>query len=152
KAVVEGQAMVVYVDYMLKPLGRSLEDTPGLVYQMEEPAVKAVVDSQLMHDAPMILREMGSFAYNQGLIFEGEVLHKGGKKAAFAGMFVRPPRNSHEVLEPDAYLNGEKLKPVHIPDMKQLLSSQYDVFDSGGIGELDIRALLKQYGERRIAN
>src|SRR5271157_3416767 len=28
KAVVEGQAMVVYVDYMLKPLGHSLEDTP----------------------------------------------------------------------------------------------------------------------------
>ena len=27
KAVVEGQAMVVYVDYLLKPVGRSLEDT-----------------------------------------------------------------------------------------------------------------------------
>src|SRR5580700_6515518 len=75
KAVVEGQAMVVYVDYLLKPVGRSLEDTPQLVYQMEEPAVKAVIDSQLMHDAPMILREAGTFAYNQGLIFEGELLH-----------------------------------------------------------------------------
>src|SRR5262249_28224775 len=114
--------------------------------------VKAVIDSQLMHDAPMILREMGSFAYNQGLIFEGEVLHKSGKKAAFAGMFAHPPRNSQEVLEPDAYLNGEKLMPVRITDMKQLSSNQYDVFDSGGIGELDIRALLKQYGERKIAN
>jgi hypothetical protein len=30
KAVVEGQAMVVYLDYLLKPAGRSLEDTPGL--------------------------------------------------------------------------------------------------------------------------
>src|SRR3984885_12521993 len=76
KAVVEGQAMVVYVDYMLKPVGRSLEDTPGLIYQMEEPAVRAVVDSQLMHDAPMILREAGTFAYNAGLIFEGELLQK----------------------------------------------------------------------------
>src|ERR1700683_3313046 len=45
KAVVEGQAMVVYVDYLLKPVGRSLEDTPQLVYQMEDPAVKAVIDS-----------------------------------------------------------------------------------------------------------
>src|ERR1700688_3819994 len=40
KAVVEGQAEVVYVDYLLKPVGRTLEDTPGLIYQMEEPAVK----------------------------------------------------------------------------------------------------------------
>jgi hypothetical protein len=151
KAVVEGQAMVVYVDYLLKPVGRSLEDTPQLVYQMEDPAVKAVIDSQLMHDAPMILREAGTFAYNQGLIFEGELLHAGGKKMAFAGAFARPPRNSHEVLQPGTYIQGEKLTPVRIPDMQAVLGSQYDVYDSGGIGELDVRALLKQYGERRIA-
>jgi hypothetical protein len=152
KAVVEGQAMVVYVDYLLKPVGRSLEDTPGLIYQMEEPAVKAAVDSQLMHDAPMILREAGTFAYQGGLIFEGELLHSGGKKMAFAGAFARPPRNTHEVLEPDAYIHGEKLITVRIPDMQQVLSNQYDVYDSGGVGELDVRALLKQYGERKIAD
>lgn len=152
KAVVEGQAMVVYVDYVLKPIGRNLEDTPGLLYQMEEPAVKAVIDSQMMHDAPMILREEGTFAYNAGLIFEGELLHKGGKKMAFAGVFARPPRNSHEVLQPDTYINNEKLPPVRIPDMHTVLSGQYEVYDSGGIGEVDVRALLKQYGERKIAD
>jgi hypothetical protein len=152
KAVVEGQAMVVYVDYLLKPLGRSLADTPGLVYEMEEPAVKAVIDSQLMHDAPMILREMGTFAYQQGLIFEGELLHKGGKSMAFAGAFARPPRNSHEVLDPDAYINREKSPNVSIPDMKNVLSDQYELYDSGGIGQLDVRALLKQYGERKAAD
>jgi len=152
KAVVEGQAMVVYVDYILAPVGRNLVDTPGLIYQMEEPAVKAVADSQMLHDAPMILREAGTFAYNEGLIFEGELLHRGGKKMAFAGVFARPPRNSHEVLQPGTYINGEKLPPVRIPDMHQLLNNEYAVYDSGGIGELDIRALLKQYGERKIAD
>jgi hypothetical protein len=152
KAVVEGQAMVVYVDYMLKPLGRSLADTPGLIYQMEEPAVKAAIDSQLIHDAPMILREAGTFAYDQGLIFEGELLQAGGRKMAFAGAFARPPRNSHEVLQPQTYIQGEKLAPVLIPDMQKVLGEQYDVYDSGGIGELDVRALLKQYGGRKIAD
>jgi hypothetical protein len=152
KAVVEGQAMVVYVDYLLKPVGRSLEDTPGLIYQMEEPAVKAAVDSQLMHDAPMILREMGTFAYREGLIFEGELLHKGSKKMAFAGAFARPPQNSHEVLQPEAYISREKLAAVRIPDMREALNNEYDVYDTGGIGELDVRALLKQYGERKIAD
>jgi hypothetical protein len=152
KAVVEGQAMVVYVDYVLAPLGRNLVDTPGLIYQMEEPAVKAVPDSQLLHDAPMILRESGTFAYNEGLIFEGELLHKGGKEMAFAGAFARPPRNSHEVLQPEAYINHEKLPLVGVPDLKQLLGGQYDVYDSGGIGQIDVRALLKQYGERKGAD
>jgi hypothetical protein len=151
KAVIEGQAMVVYVDYMLAAVGRNLADTPGLLYQMEEPAVKAVIDSQLMHDAPMIMREMGTFSYNEGLIFEGELLHKGGKKMAFAGVFARPPRNSHEVLQPEAYISGVKLPSVRIPDMRQVLNDQYEVYDSGGIGELDVRALLKQYGEHKTA-
>ena len=152
RAVVEGQAQVVFVDYVMAPFGRNLADTPGLIYQMEEPAVRAVQDSQLMHDAPMILREAGSFPYNEGLIFEGELLHKGGKKMAFAGVFAHPPRNTHEILQPDAYINGENLAPIPIPDMKELLADQYDVYDSGGIGQLDVRAYLKQFGERRIAD
>jgi len=152
KAVVEGQAMVVYVDYLLAPMGRNLVDTPGLIYSMEEPAVKAVADSQMLHDAPMILRESGTFAYNEGLIFEGELLHKGGREMAFAGAFARPPKNSHEVLQPEAYIKAEKLPPLGMPDLKQLLGEQYDVYDSGGVGQLDVRALLKQYGERRIAD
>jgi hypothetical protein len=152
KAVVEGQAMVVYVDYLLAPMHRSLADTPDLIYQMEDPAVKGVIDSQMMHDAPMILRESGSFAYNEGLIFEGELLHKGGKEMAFAGAFARPPKNSHEVLHPEAYINNEKTPRAVVPDLKQVLAGEYEVFDSGSVGELDVRALLKQYGERKGAN
>lgn len=152
KAVVEGQAMVVYLDYVLKPLGRTLQNTPDLLYSMEDPAVKAIADSQLMHDSPQVMREAGTFAYKEGLIFEGELLRKGGKDMAFAGVFQRPPRNSHEVLHPETYINGEKLPPLRIPDMKTVLSDQYEVYDSGSIGELDVRALLKQYGERKIAD
>src|SRR5258708_35511020 len=99
----------------------------------------------------MVRGEMGKFCYREGVIFEGELLHKGGKKMAFAGVFRRPPRNSHEVLQAEAYISGFKVPPVRIPDMKQVLSNQYEVYDRGGIGELDVRALLKQYGERKIA-
>jgi hypothetical protein len=149
--VVEGQAQIVFVDYILAPLGRSLQNTPGLIYQMEEPAVKASADSQLLHDAPMILREVGTFPYREGLIFEGELLEKGGKAMAFSGVFARPPRNTHEVLQPTAYIGRERVSPVRIPDVQQILSDKYAVYDSGGIGELDVRALLKTYGNRKEA-
>ena len=152
RAVVEGQAQVVFVDYLLAPMGRTLQNTPGLIYQMEEPAVKAVADSQLLHDAPMILREMGTFPYREGLIFEGELLEKGGKQMAFSGVFARPPRSTHQVLQPTAYINSEKLSPIRIPDVQPILSDKYAVYDSGGIGELDVRALLKTYGNRKEAD
>jgi len=133
-------------------MGRSLQTTPGLIYQMEDPVVRATADSELLHSAPMIMREMGTFPYSAGLIFEGELLQNGGKQMAFAGVFSHPPRTTHEILQPKSYLDHEKLALVHIPDMLPLLDGRYSVFDSGSIGELDVRALLEQYGERRVAS
>ncbi len=100
----------------------------------------------------MIMREMGTFPYGAGLIFEGELLQKGGKQMAFAGAFAHPPHSTHEVLQPKAYIEHEKMEAVRLPDLQPLVGGGYAVYDSGGIGELDVRALLKQYGERKTAD
>jgi hypothetical protein len=152
RAVVEGQATVVMMDYLLAKTGRTLANTPGLIYRMEDPLVKFSVDTQMVHDAPMILRESGAFPYRDGLIFEGELLQAGGKKMAFAGAFAHPPQTTHEVIQPRAYLNHEKLPPLPFPDAPSLLQDQYEVFDSGTVGELDVRALLWQFGSRTLAD
>jgi hypothetical protein len=146
----EGQATVVFVDYLLARTGRSVQNTPGFIYRMEDPMVKASVDSQMVHDAPMILREAGAFPYRAGLIFEGELLQAGGKKMAFAGAFAHPPRSTHEVLQPRAYIGHEKLVAVRVPDVRAMLNNEYDVYDSGTVGELDARALLWQFGSRKL--
>jgi len=150
-AIVEGQAMVVYIDYLLAPFGRNLKDTPGVVASMEDTAVSATIDTELMHKAPMVLREAGSFPYREGLFFEADILGKRGKQAAFQGVFAQPPRNTHEVFDCNAYLERAKLTPVVIPDVRPLLSNDYEVFDSGSFGELDVRALLKQFGDKHGA-
>jgi hypothetical protein len=150
-AIVEGQAMVVYIDYLLAPFGRNLKDTPGVVASMEDAAVSATIDTELMHKAPMVLREAGSFPYRDGLFFEADILAQRGKQAAFQGVFAQPPRNTHEVFDSKAYLEHAKLTPIQIPDVRSLLSKDYEVFDAGSFGELDVRALLKQFGDKHGA-
>ncbi|MGC2194061.1 MAG: hypothetical protein WA628_05255, partial [Terriglobales bacterium] len=150
-AIVEGQAMVVYIDYLLAPYGRNLKDTPGVVASMEDSAVSATIDTELMHKAPMVLREAGRFPYRDGLFFEADILAQRGKQAAFQGVFAQPPRNTHEVFDSKAYLERAKLVPVQIPDLRSLLSKDYAVYDSGSFGELDVRALLKQFGDKHGA-
>ncbi|HKW19517.1 MAG TPA: hypothetical protein VJO35_18555 [Terriglobales bacterium] len=152
RAVIEGQATVVFIDYLLAKLGRNIENTPGIIYRMEDPAVKYAVDSQMMHDAPMLLREWGTFPYREGLIFEGELLQAGSKKLAFQGVFAHPPRTTHEVIQPRAYLDHETLAPIPIPDAKAILGDGYELYDSGSLGELDVRALLWQLGTRTLAD
>lgn len=151
-AVVEGQAMVVFADYLLAPTGHSLLNTPGLIYRMEDPAVKGAPDTQLLHDAPIIVRATGTFPYHEGLIFEGELLQAGGKRMAFAGVFANPPRNTHEVMQPRAYLAHEKSPSLPLPDAHSLLGDSYEIYDSGSVGELDVRALLWQLGTRTLAD
>jgi hypothetical protein len=152
RAVVEGQATVVFTDYILARTGHTVQNTPAVIYRMEDPTVKASIDTPMMHDAPMILRAAGSFPYHEGLIFEGELLQAGGKKLAFAGAFAHPPRNTHEVIQPRAYLDHEKLPPLPFPDAKSLLQDQYEAFDAGSMGELDVRALLWQFSGRTLAD
>jgi len=151
-AVVEGQAMVVFADYLLAPSGHSLLNSPGLIYRMEDPAVKAAPDSQLLHDAPIIVRATGTFPYHEGLIFEGELLQAVGRKMAFAGVFANPPRNTHEVMQPHAYLAHEKSPSLPFPDAHALLGDSYEIYDSGCVGELDVQALLWQLGTRTLAD
>ncbi|HEY1272088.1 MAG TPA: hypothetical protein VGF08_08890 [Terriglobales bacterium] len=150
-AVAEGQGMVVYFDYMLAPMGRTLKDTPGIIASMEDPSVSAVIDTPIMHNAPIVLRESGAFPYRDGLLFEAALLQRGGKKMAFSGALTNPPRNSHEVLQPEAYLASEKPSRVRMPDVRPLVAEKYELYDSGGFGELDVRILLKQLGEKRVA-
>src|SRR6201987_4051243 len=132
-AIVEGQTMVVYIDFLLAPYGRNLKDTPGVVASMEDSAVSATIDTELMHKAPMVLREAGSFPYRDGLFFEADILQKRGKHAAFAGVFAQPPRNTHEVFDSNAYLEHAKLTPVAIPDVRPLLGGNFEVFDAGSL-------------------
>jgi hypothetical protein len=118
---------------------------------MEDTAVSATIDTELMHRAPMVLREAGSFPYRDGLFFEADILAQRGKQAAFQGVFAQPPRNTHEVFDSRAYLERAKLTPVEIPDVASLVGKNYESFDSGAFGELDVRALLKQFGDKHGA-
>jgi len=128
-----------------------LKDTPGVVASMQDSAVSATIDTELMHRAPVVLREAGSFPYRDGLFFEADILAQRGKAAAFQGVFAHPPRNTHEVFDSKAYLEHAKLTPVQIPDVAPLLGKEYEIFDSGSFGELDVRALLKQFGDKHGA-
>ena len=58
--------------------------------------------------------------------------------------FKNPPRSTREIMEPAAYLSGEKLAPLPLPDFKKDFKA-YDKFDVGAVGEFDVAILIDQY-------
>jgi len=144
QAVVEGQAMVVLLDYMLAPMHRTVADAPEIVETLNADMANGTPDSVQFHNAPIFLKESLTFPYRYGMEFEAEVLRAHGKEKAFADPFHNPPHTSREIMEPKTYLSGEHLAPLPLPDFKKIFKD-YDRFDVGAIGEFDVDVLAEQY-------
>jgi hypothetical protein len=149
-AVMEGQAMIVLFDYILAPSGRTMEESPQLVDLMESQMEKSG-DSPLLDQAPLMLREDLLFPYGAGMKFIAKLLKAGGRKLAFTGVLERMPTTSREIMEPEEYLAGRKIAPLLLPDFG-FLKKDFEPFDAGAIGELDVKILLKQYAEQSVAD
>ena len=144
QAVVEGQAMVVLLDYELAPTGQSVTDSPQIVQALKAGMLVGTADSVEYRNAPLYIKEALTFPYRYGLDFEAELLTRMGKEKAYAGVFKNPPRSTREIMEPTVYLSGEKLPPMPLLDFKNDFKS-YDKFDVGAVGEFDSAILIDQY-------
>jgi len=144
QAVVEGQAMVVLVDYMLAPTGQSLLTSPQIANALKEGMLVGTADSPEFQNAPIFLKEALTFPYRYGLDFEAELLRSGGKGKAFAAAMTNPPQSTRQIMEPSTYLSGERLEPMRLPDFAEDFKG-YDRFDVGAMGEFDTAILVDQY-------
>ncbi len=150
QAVVEGQAMVVLLDYSLAPMGKTLLQSPQIVQALEEGMLVGTADTPAFRDAPIFLKEELTFPYRYGLDFTAALLQAGGKEMAFAGAFQNPPKTTREIMEPKTYLAHEKLEPVKRIDMAKDFKG-YDAFDIGAMGEFDVDILVEQYAGADVA-
>jgi len=144
QAVVEGQAMVVLVDYMLAPMGQSLKDSPQVVEALKQGMLVGTADAVQFQNAPIYMKEALTFPYRYGIDFVAEMLTKSGKDKAFTSLFQDPPRTTRQIMEPKTYLSGEHLEPMPLIDFRQVFKN-YDRFDVGAIGEFDVAVLIDQY-------
>src|ERR1700723_1181884 len=144
QAVVEGQAMVVLVDYMLAPTGQTILGSPQISNALKEGMLVGTADSPEFKNAPIFLKEELTFPYRYGLDFEAELLRAGGKEKAFAATLRNPPHTTRQIMEPKTYLSGESIEPMRLPDFQRDFKN-YDRFDVGAMGEFDVAILVDQY-------
>jgi len=149
-AVAEGQAMAVFVDYTLRPSGKTLADAPDLAGRLND-LVADSSGSPVMARAPLLLQQSLLFPYSAGLSFEQAILVKQGTKAAFADVLMNPPSSSFEIMNPKAYMAHVPVPVLRLPDIHPLLDAEYTPYDVGVMGELDVRILTELFGGRQIA-
>ena len=149
EAVAEGQAMVVFFDDAMRATKKTLADVPEETQLLDADAEDK--SSPVMARAPLLLRESLLFPYSDGLRFEHTVLLKRGKQGAFADVLARPPATSYEVMHPEAYLAGTTVPSLMMPDVHPLLDAEYEPYDVGAMGELDVRIFAGVLGGKSAA-
>jgi hypothetical protein len=148
EAVIEGQAMLVLLDYMLAPSGKSVADSPAIVDAMKSAMVEGG-ETPMFNKAPLYLREALTFPYTFGLDFERQVMAKQGRDGAYKGVFDKPPRDTRQVMEPETYLADENISELTVPKLDAILKGEYKRYDFGGLGQFDVTMLLWQwYGKQ----
>ena len=151
EAVLEGQAMAVFVDYSLKPSGKTLLNSPDLGATLQD-NLSDNSDSPIMARAPLLLQESLLFPYREGLNFEQTLMKDKGIEGAFAGVLDRPPSTSYEILNPKSYERKSALPLLQMPDVHGLLDQQYDPYDIGVMGALDVRILAELFAGQEAAD
>ena len=149
-AVAEGQAMITFIDYTLRPSGKTLADAPDLGNSLKD-SVSDTSGSPVLARAPLLLQQSLLFPYSEGLSFEQKLLVHGGRETAFAGALANPPSSSFEILTPAAYLAHAPVPVLRLPDIHPLIDAEYRPYDLGVMGELDVRILMELFGGREIA-
>ncbi|MGC2398821.1 MAG: hypothetical protein WA510_03520 [Acidobacteriaceae bacterium] len=144
-AVLEGQAMAVYLDYILKPKGKSLLTSPDVMRAPDED-LDTSGSSPVMDRAPLLLKQSLLFPYRDGLGFEQKLLKDKGPQYAFAGVLDRPPSTSFEIMNPAAYERKATVPLLTMPDVHSLLDSEYQPYDIGVMGMLDVRIVAELFG------
>ncbi len=144
-AVAEGQATAVQMNYMLKPMGKSLVKDPE-VLDVIRSQMNSTEDSPVMARAPLLLSESMLFPYREGLSFEQDIWMDQGQTAAFAGALDRPPSSSWEILNPRVYEQKRIPAIPLLPNIHPLVDSLYTPYDIGQIGELDVHIITELFG------
>lgn len=150
QALVEGQGMAVLIDYLLKDSGQSVLTAPAFVEGLKQGMTQSH-DSPVFSRGPLYLRESLAFPYRYGLGFVQALLTKGGKDLAYAGALRNPPRTTRQIMTPQAYLDGEAVVPLQMPAVSAIFGNQYELYDTGSVGQFDVMALLKQFSGEKTA-
>jgi hypothetical protein len=145
QAVVEGQATAVMMDYMLKPMGKSLVKDPEIIDILKQ-QMSASGSSPVLARAPLLLSESLLFPYREGLSFEQDVWMDKGQAAAFTGTLDRPPTSTWEIENPREYERARVPAVPLLPDIHPLVDKLYKPYDIGQIGQLDLHILAELFG------
>jgi hypothetical protein len=149
-ALVEGEAMVVMVEYLLKPEGFSfltLVDLLSLIKNQIFILGEELGDEKI----PAFIKEMLVFPYVQGMTFV-QTLKQSYSWKDFSKIYDDPPASSEQILHPEKYYDlRDHPVSIEMETFSDLLPSNWKEIDTNVLGELITSVLMKKFAGEELA-
>ena len=139
QALIEGAAVALSFDLMLKPQGMDISLLADL--SMAQGQIATSAGGPVIAKAPKFLRDLLLFPYVEGLGFAYQ-FRKRHPWSDMSRVYRDPPRSTTQILHPEKYLDArEDPLPVAIPDLTRFLPGHRLVSDDD-LGEFALGAVL----------
>jgi len=150
-AVIEGEALAVMIDYLLKPQGLDLSTLTDLASLMKSQISLLGGEFGMGDQIPEIITETLVFPYLYGVSFV-QTFRKSHPWADFLKIYEDPPTSSEQILHPVKYFDARD-DPVQIrmEDFSGLLAGNWKEIDSNVLGEQGLSILVKKFAGKEMA-
>nr|MDQ3805726.1 hypothetical protein [Acidobacteriota bacterium] len=136
-ALVEGDAMLVMMQYVMRSPARQLAMLKSLV-------MGAAGSTEVYDKAPRVLRETLVFPYSQGAGWAGQVYRRGGWEMVSAA-YQKLPQSTEQILHPEKYFAGEAPQKVLLKDISAALGKGWRMADQDVNGEWSYYLILDEF-------
>jgi hypothetical protein len=150
-ALIEGEGLLVMLDYALKPMGRSSLDIPDIIEAQRSQTAMMDAQFEIYANAPNYLRETLLFPYTYGANFLQEVVRRHSWPKVNE-IYNDLPKSTEQILHPAKYL-VERDEPTPVKPLSPgvILKGSWCTVCENVMGEFVLYLLLREFLDDGIA-
>jgi hypothetical protein len=143
QAVLEGDGMVVMLQYFLEPVKRHFSQVPDLASIMQAQMMTMQAQFPVFKEAPLYLRETLLFPYGYGASFLQYVWRKNPSWESVNKIYSDMPVSTEQIMHPEKYYGERDMpKPVNTENLVATLGPGWKIADKNVLGEFSLGLLM----------
>ncbi len=146
EAILEGDGMVVMLQYLLEPIKRHFSQLPDLAFIMRTQMSTMQSQFAVFKSAPAFLQEILLFPYGYGASFLQSAWKQDPSWQAVNKIYADLPASTEQIMHPDKYFGTrDEPKPVNAEALAARLGANWKVVYKNVLGEFSLGLLLNRH-------
>jgi hypothetical protein len=143
QALLEGDGMVVMLQYILNPMKRHFAEVPNLAFAMQMQMEAAQAQYKVLKTVPRFLKETLIFPYGYGAAFLQQAWKKNPSWDTVNKIYSDLPLSTEQILHPEKYFGTrDNPKPVDAQAYAAQLGGNWKIAYKNVLGEFSLGLLI----------